>query len=727
MRLLCSAAVLGLLLSGCAGGGTSSTPPACKGVLSKCSTNGDCCTNTCFQGYCMGSDAGGACATTPDCAPGLLCKSRVCKAATCRDDGDVCSLDAECCVGNCSLSHRCAANAAPVARVGGDRSATKRVAIVLDASGSTDPDGDPLTYEWSLAAPAGSAAALSSTATATTGFTTDVVGTYTATVTVRDPTHASTATVHVSVANTPPVADAGAARTVSRNRPVTLDASASSDVDHDPLTFSWTLAGPAGSSATLSGASTASPTFTPDREGPYTATVTVGDGTATTQAFVVITSVNAAPVPVLAAPYQVNAADAVGLDASGSTDDNLDPLTYAWTLEPPAGSGAALSAATGPASGFTTDVEGSYLVHLDVSDGIATTRRDWTVHALRHVWKLPHDVVHAEYDRAHDRIVAVSASPRSSLWILDPATETEVEVALPGSPPRGLGVAPDGNAAVVPRMGAATLVDLATHAVTTDCATTWLDAGATTRVPYGGAGAALGDLINVGKGQGTPTRLAWLAPGSGSPGDAMSIDMTSCALSQLTYPGLMSPGEVRLRPSGSSVYFADASYGNEFVLYSSTSATQWQATCSADTVWESFWFYDDGSRLLEASGIVYDANPDTTYGAAFATLSAVGYVGSSSRPDRVNLVHADASTVAGVIAAIPKTPWGEATIDDQLRTYGLGDFLEQTASRITLPALTVGGSGQLSHGRFVWHRSDAAKRFVLLYTDGGRWGLATYP
>ena len=58
---------------------------------------------------------------------------------------------------------------------------------------------------------------------------------------------------------------------------VSLDGSLSSDPDIDPLTFSWTLARPDGSTAVLTGDTTASPTFTADVPGTYTATLTVAD------------------------------------------------------------------------------------------------------------------------------------------------------------------------------------------------------------------------------------------------------------------------------------------------------------------------------------------------------------------------------------------------------------------------------------------------------------------
>jgi len=61
---------------------------------------------------------------------------------------------------------------------------------------------------------------------------------------------------------------------------VTLDGSGSSDPDGDDITYSWTLDTPSGSNASLSDPGAVQPTFTPDVQGDYTATLEVSDGDA---------------------------------------------------------------------------------------------------------------------------------------------------------------------------------------------------------------------------------------------------------------------------------------------------------------------------------------------------------------------------------------------------------------------------------------------------------------
>lgn len=78
-------------------------------------------------------------------------------------------------------------NGRPVANAGSDQSVTVGATVLLDGTGSSDPDGDALQFTWTMVSrPGGSAAALTSSSTANPSFTTDVSGTYQVSLTVSD-------------------------------------------------------------------------------------------------------------------------------------------------------------------------------------------------------------------------------------------------------------------------------------------------------------------------------------------------------------------------------------------------------------------------------------------------------------------------------------------------------------------------------------------------------------
>lgn len=79
-------------------------------------------------------------------------------------------------------------NVAPVARAAtGDTSVPMGEAVYLDGSGSSDANGDPLTYKWSIASrPEGSATAVEPTTGDETRFVPDAPGTYVVSLIVND-------------------------------------------------------------------------------------------------------------------------------------------------------------------------------------------------------------------------------------------------------------------------------------------------------------------------------------------------------------------------------------------------------------------------------------------------------------------------------------------------------------------------------------------------------------
>ena len=281
-----------------------------------------------------------------------------------------------------------ATNLAPVAKPGVNQSVVTGTKVSVDASASSDPNGDSITYRWSLLfKPAGSTATLSSATTASATFTADLAGTYLVGLTVNDGKVDSPVvvlTVTAAKLNAVPVANAGTNQNVTAATLTTLDGTASTDADLDGLSYTWSLISkPSNSNAALSSTTSPKPTFTPDVAGTYVASLVVSDGkdrSPTSVVTVIASGSNSAPVANAGTAQSVSTAAVVTLNGTGSTDANGDTLTYRWTLtSKPTSSTAALSSATVASPTFTADLAGSYVASLVVNDGKVDSTNTSTV------------------------------------------------------------------------------------------------------------------------------------------------------------------------------------------------------------------------------------------------------------------------------------------------------------------------------------------------------------
>jgi PKD repeat protein len=168
-------------------------------------------------------------------------------------------------------------NTAPVALLSGPASAFKLTALTWNGSGSSDANGDTLSFHWNFGD--GSSA---TTGTPITTHSYAAVGTYRVTLTVNDgETSSSPAALDVAIQSRPPIANAGPDQSVVQRKTVGLNGAASTDPDGAIAGVRWLqVAGPA---VTLSGGTTLSPTFVAPRVSTLTTltfelTVTDNDG-----------------------------------------------------------------------------------------------------------------------------------------------------------------------------------------------------------------------------------------------------------------------------------------------------------------------------------------------------------------------------------------------------------------------------------------------------------------
>jgi len=260
-----------------------------------------------------------------------------------------------------------AANKAPVANAGSDKSLTLPTSSTTITGTASDADGSISKYAWTKIS--GGAATLTNATTATLSVSGLVAGTYVFRLTVTDNAGATayddmTLTV---AANKAPTVSAGTAKTVTTSS--TTITGTASDSDGTIKTYAWTKV--SGGSATLTNTNTATVSISGLVTGTYVFRLTVTDnGGASAYADVTvvatITGTNAAPtVSAGGSKDIVLPTNSVSLAGSASDKDGTI-ASYAWSKV--SGGTCSIANATTSTANISGMAAGDYVFRLTVKD-----------------------------------------------------------------------------------------------------------------------------------------------------------------------------------------------------------------------------------------------------------------------------------------------------------------------------------------------------------------------
>ena len=224
----------------------------------------------------------------------------------------------------------------------------------LDASGSSDPDGDGLTYEWDTDGDG----SYDDATGVSPGVSKSDDGSYSIGLRVSDGNSGSdTTSGTVNVDNRDPSTGFSVSKS---DKVLDVDASGSSDLDGTIQSYEWDWT----SDGNYEGSGVTA-THSYSSGGSYTVKLRLTDNDGATSTETTTVDINNNPVASITANSPVLTSEDFGLDASASSDPDGDSLGYEWDLD----NDGSYDDATGVTPSKSESDDGSYSVGLKVSDG----------------------------------------------------------------------------------------------------------------------------------------------------------------------------------------------------------------------------------------------------------------------------------------------------------------------------------------------------------------------
>ncbi len=233
----------------------------------------------------------------------------------------------------------------PNANAGNDITIKEGATVQFDASASSDPDGQIVSYQWSNGLSGMSPALHYNTPGE---FSVDL------TVTDNDGLTDSDSVLVTVVANEAPVANAGGDVSVKEGSTIILDGSASFDIDGTIQSYLWS-----------NGSDQAQISLIDLLPGTYAFQLTVTDdnGASATDEVIVNVIANVAPTAVITSSSdEVKEGGSISFDANASSDSDGTITAYLWS-----------NGSTASTTEFTFNTPGSFSVELTVTDDNGAT------------------------------------------------------------------------------------------------------------------------------------------------------------------------------------------------------------------------------------------------------------------------------------------------------------------------------------------------------------------